>query len=117
MSGVQEQLEIKFLFTDGSDIGPKSFPAATTVATLKESILSQWPKEKDNAPRTVKDVKLINAGRILENNRTVRDCRSPLCEVPEGVMTMHVVVQRPPLDKEKNLSKKAQPNKCGCVIL
>lgn len=44
MSGVQDSLEIKFRLIDGSDIGPKSFPAAASVATLKESILSQWPK-------------------------------------------------------------------------
>ncbi|KAF2283586.1 hypothetical protein GH714_012083 [Hevea brasiliensis] len=47
MAGVQDQLEIKFRLTDGSDIGPKTFPAATSVATLKESILSQWPKGKE----------------------------------------------------------------------
>lgn len=41
---MQDQFEIKFRLTDGSDIGPKSFPAAASVATLKESILSQWPK-------------------------------------------------------------------------
>lgn len=44
MAGRQDQYEIKFRLTDGSDIGPKSFPAATNVATLKESILAQWPK-------------------------------------------------------------------------
>lgn len=44
MSGVQDQLEIKFRLTDGSDLGPKSFSAATSVATLKENILAQWPK-------------------------------------------------------------------------
>lgn len=44
MAGVQDQLEIKFRLTDGSDIGPKTFAAATSVATLKESILTQWPK-------------------------------------------------------------------------
>lgn len=44
MAEVQDQLEIKFRLTDGSDIGPKSFPAATSVATLKESVLTQWPK-------------------------------------------------------------------------
>ena len=44
MAGVQDQLEIRFRLTDGSDIGPKTFPAATSVATLKESILAQWPK-------------------------------------------------------------------------
>ena len=44
MSGVQDQLEIKFRLTDGSDIGPKTFPAATSVATLKENVLALWPK-------------------------------------------------------------------------
>lgn len=40
----KNQLEIKFRLTDGSDIGPKSFPDATTVATLKETIVAQWPR-------------------------------------------------------------------------
>lgn len=44
MSGAQEQLEIKFRLIDGSDIGPKSFPVAMSVATLKENIIAQWPK-------------------------------------------------------------------------
>ncbi|MBA0802139.1 hypothetical protein Gohar_012466, partial [Gossypium harknessii] len=109
----------KFRLTDGSDIGPKTFPAATSVATLKESVLAQWPKvlfvdpafpsstlslsrflllEKENGPRTVKDVKLISAGKILENNKTLGECQSPLCDIPGGLTTMHVVVQ-PPSEK------------------
>lgn len=44
MSEAQDQLEIKFRLIDGSDIGPKKFPAATSVATLKEDIIAQWPK-------------------------------------------------------------------------
>lgn len=44
MSGAQDQLEIKFRLTDGSDIGPKNFPVAMSVATLKENIIAQWPK-------------------------------------------------------------------------
>ncbi|KAI3503276.1 hypothetical protein L1887_31716 [Cichorium endivia] len=105
MSGVQDSLEIRFRLIDGSDIGPKSFPAAASVSTLKESILSQWPKEKENAPKTVKDLKIINAGKILENNRTVGECRSPLCDVPGGVTTMHVVVSQPPQEKEKKYNR------------
>ncbi|GFZ19264.1 membrane-anchored ubiquitin-fold protein 2 [Actinidia rufa] len=54
-----------------------------------------------NGPRTVKDVKLISAGKILENNRTVGDCKSPLCDIPGGVTTMHVIVQPQPLEKGK----------------
>lgn len=59
--------------------------------------------ERENGPRTVKDVKLISAGRILENNRTVGECSSPLCDVPGGVTTMHVVVQPPPPEKGKSI--------------
>ncbi|KAI4352505.1 hypothetical protein L6164_006750 [Bauhinia variegata] len=108
MAARQDQLEIKFRLTDGTDIGPKSFSAATSISTLKESILAQWPKDKENAPRTVKDVKLISAGKILENNKTVGECQSPLCDVPGGVTTMHVVVQPPAM--EKGIRRKQQTN-------
>ncbi|KAK4751326.1 hypothetical protein SAY87_004808 [Trapa incisa] len=101
-SAVHDQLEIRFRLTDGSDIGPKNFPVSTSVASLKESILSQWPKDKENGPKSLKDLKLISAGRILENHGTVADCRSTLYDVPGGVTTMHVIVQ--PTEKGKNLS-------------
>ncbi|ONK60311.1 uncharacterized protein A4U43_C08F16810 [Asparagus officinalis] len=119
MSGVQEQLEIKFRLHDGSDIGPKMYPSATSVATLKESILAEWPKEKENAPKTVDDLKLINGGKILENSKTLGECKSPLCDFSAGITTMHVVL-RPP-EKGNGNDKKAQntpkENKCGCTIL
>jgi len=119
MTGNQEQFEIKFRLTDGSDIGPKSFPAATSIATLKESILAQWPKDKENGPKTIKDLKLISAGKILENNSTVGECQSqnPLCDTPGTVTTMHVVVQPPTTDKEKKGASDATQQRCGCVIL
>ncbi|AES74843.1 putative membrane-anchored protein [Medicago truncatula] len=117
MAGKQDQLEIKFRLSDGSDIGPKSFAAATSIATLKESILTQWPKDKEYGPKTVKDVKLICAGKILENNKTVEECQSPLCNLPGGVTTMLVVVQPPNLDKDKKVADEAMQSKCVCVIL
>lgn len=54
--------------------------------------------ENENGPKSMNDLKLINAGKILENNRTIGESRLPLTEVPGGVMTMHVVV-RPLPDK------------------
>ncbi|KAI4320398.1 hypothetical protein MLD38_033884 [Melastoma candidum] len=116
MASVQDQLEIRFRLTDGTDIGPQSFPAATSVATLKESVLAQWPKEKENGPRTIKAVKLISAGKILDNSRTVAECQSPLCDVPGGITTMHVVVQAPQEKEKKDVDQEKQ-NKCVCVIL
>ncbi|XP_073057803.1 membrane-anchored ubiquitin-fold protein 2-like isoform X2 [Primulina eburnea] len=116
MSGAKDQLEIKFRLNDGSDIGPKNFAVATSVATLKENVIAQWPKEKQNGPHTVKDVKLICAGRILENNKTVGECMSPLCDIPGGATTMHVVVQPPPEKAVKKLPSEPK-HKCLCVIL
>lgn len=46
------------------------------------------------------DVKLISAGKFLENNKTIAQCRLPFGELPGGVITMHVVVQ-PSLTKTK----------------
>ncbi|CAD5331768.1 unnamed protein product [Arabidopsis thaliana] len=99
MAEVKDQLEIKFRLNDGSDIGPKLFPDATTVATLKETVVAQWPRDKENGPKTVKDVKLISAGRILENNKTVGDCRSPVGNFSGAVTTMHVIIQHQVTEK------------------
>ncbi|KAL5987662.1 MYND-type zinc finger protein mub1 [Asimina triloba] len=65
---------------------------------IYDSILNHGDSMKENGPRTVNDVKLINAGKILENSRTLGECRSPMCDVGVGVTTMHVVV-RPPSEK------------------
>lgn len=51
--------------------------------------------DKKLVPKTANDIKLINAGKILENNKTVGQCRTPLGELPKGTITMHVVVQPP----------------------
>lgn len=55
--------------------------------------------DKDSGPKTINDVKLINAGMILENNRTLGESRLPVAEVAGGVITMHVVV-RPPMNEK-----------------
>jgi len=118
MSG-EEHLEVKFRLYDGTDIGPRRYLSATTVATLKESVLAQWPKEKENGPRTINDVKLINAGKILENNKTLGECRGPICDLPGGVITMHVVLRPPSTEKgsEKQPSDSPKDSKCMCIIL
>ncbi|KAM0826794.1 hypothetical protein ACQ4PT_068615 [Festuca glaucescens] len=118
MSGMQEQFEIKFRLPDGTDIGPKQYPAASTVATIKETIVAQWPKDKEKGPKTVNDLKLINAGKILENNRTLSECKSPICDF-SGMTTMHVVVRAPTQDKQfdKRAAKKTKDFRCGCAIM
>lgn len=59
--------------------------------------------DKEIAPKTINDLKLIHAGKILENNRTVAESRVSVGEIPGGVITMHVVVRPPQLDKNNGI--------------
>ncbi|XWS21551.1 hypothetical protein CRYUN_Cryun30bG0063900 [Craigia yunnanensis] len=93
----EDLVELKFRLADGTGNGPSKYSSATTVASLKKKILAQWPKE--NCPKTIQDVKLINDGKILENNRTLAESRLPVGELPEGVITMHVFLRLPLSDK------------------
>ncbi|GJN29241.1 hypothetical protein PR202_gb17443 [Eleusine coracana subsp. coracana] len=99
MAGGKEPIEVKFRLFDGSDIGPNKYDPSTTVAALKEFVLTRWPQDKEVVPKTVNDVKLINAGRILENGKTLAESRVPVGEVPGSVITMHVVVRPPQSNK------------------
>lgn len=40
----EELIDVKFRLADGSDIGPSKYSSVTTVGSLKEKIISQWPK-------------------------------------------------------------------------
>jgi hypothetical protein len=60
--------------------------------------------DKEIVPKTVNDVKLINAGRILENSKTLAESRVPVGEVPGSVITMHVVVRPPQSNKSGMLT-------------
>lgn len=55
---------------------------------------------KTVTPKSVSDVKLIHAGKVLENSKTLADSRITFGDIPGGVITMHVVVQ-PPVAKKK----------------
>ncbi len=54
---------------------------------------------KENGPKTTNDMKLINAGKILENDKTLAESRVAVGELPGGVITMHVIVR--PLTSDK----------------
>ncbi|XP_021737438.1 membrane-anchored ubiquitin-fold protein 3-like isoform X1 [Chenopodium quinoa] len=89
----EDLVDIKFRLYDGSDIGPFRYSSASTIEMLKERIVSEWPKGKTVVPKVANEIKLINFGKILENNKTVGQCRAPFGELTGGVMVMHVVVQ------------------------
>lgn len=112
----QDQLELKFRLHDGTDIGPNRYPPFTTVATLKENILAQWPRGLGNGPKTISDMKLINAGKVLENNKTLAESRVPVGELLGGVITMHVVV-KPIIKTEKLPPGSPKKKHCACCIL
>lgn len=61
-----------------------------------------------NGPKTINDVKLINAGKILENDKTLAESRSPVSEVPGGIITMLVVV-RPHIPHKNNGNQITHP--------
>lgn len=89
------------------------------MGSLKEMILSQWPQDEENGPKTINDLKLINAGKILENDKTLGESRSPVSEVPEGIITMLAVVRPPMPDKNNEKLQDGSPkqNNCPCMIL
>jgi Ubiquitin-2 like Rad60 SUMO-like len=40
----EEPIEVRFRLFDGTDIGPDKYDPSTTVASLKERIISRWPQ-------------------------------------------------------------------------
>ncbi|KAI4350479.1 hypothetical protein L6164_004931 [Bauhinia variegata] len=115
----EDLVELKFRLYDGSDIGPFRYSPASTVAMLKERIVAEWPKDKKIVPKAANDIKLINAGKILENNKTVGQCRAPFGDLPRGVITMHVVVQLSlaKAKPEKKVDEAPRKHVCSCTIL
>ncbi|KAL2236535.1 UNVERIFIED_CONTAM: Membrane-anchored ubiquitin-fold protein 3 [Sesamum indicum] len=100
MAEGDEHLELKFRIFDGTDIGHGTYSSSITVATLKQRLLAEWPQDKSVVPKSVSDMKLIHAGKVLENGKTLAESRVHIGDLPGGVITMHVVVQ-PAVAKKK----------------
>ncbi|XP_073054206.1 membrane-anchored ubiquitin-fold protein 3-like [Primulina eburnea] len=119
MAEGEEQLELKFRIFDGTDIGHRTYSSSTNISTLKQRILSEWPQDKSVAPKSVNDMKLIHAGKVLDNGKTLAESRVHIGDLPGGVITMHLVVQ-PPVAKrktDKNNADKQNQMLCSCTIL
>ncbi|XP_013721816.1 membrane-anchored ubiquitin-fold protein 6 isoform X2 [Brassica napus] len=112
--GSEDWIELKFRLADGTDIGPSKYSPSMTVSSLKEKIISQWPKDSEYIPLSVNDVKLITAGKILDNNRTLAESRLPV-----GVIsTVHLLFPPPTLHKKSELQVDPPiKNRCLCTIL
>ncbi|GFQ03451.1 membrane-anchored ubiquitin-fold protein 3 [Phtheirospermum japonicum] len=90
MAEADEQLELKFRIFDGTDIVHASYSSSTTIATLKQRNLFEWPQDKSVVPKSVNDMKLNYAWKVLENGKTLAESRVNLGDLPGGVITMHV---------------------------
>ncbi|KAL8149020.1 membrane-anchored ubiquitin-fold protein 3-like [Apium graveolens] len=119
MAEGDEGIELKFRIFDGTDIGHRTYPPSTTVATLKQRLVTEWPQDKSVIPKSVSDMKLIHAGKFLENSKTLSESRIHIGDLPGGVITMHVVVQPPVAKKktDKNKDEKPKQSTCSCTIL
>ncbi|KAI8574663.1 hypothetical protein RHMOL_Rhmol01G0371700 [Rhododendron molle] len=100
MAEGEERIELKFRIFDGTDIAHSTYALSTAVATLKQRLVAEWPQDKSVVPKSVSDIKLIHAGKVLENSKTLAESRLYFGDLPGGVITMHVVVQ-PPVAKKK----------------
>ncbi|KAL6509155.1 hypothetical protein OROGR_022465 [Orobanche gracilis] len=110
----ENKVELKFRLYDGSDIGPFQFAPETTVDMLKTKIVAEWPIDKKIVPKAANNLKLISAGKILDNNSKI-----PSGNPSTGVMIMHAVVQ-PSLAKsktEKKVDETPKKNICSCSIM
>ncbi|XP_010241622.1 PREDICTED: membrane-anchored ubiquitin-fold protein 3-like [Nelumbo nucifera] len=119
MAGGDERVELKFRIFDGTDISHSTYASSTTIATLKDRLVAEWPQDKTIIPKSVNDVKLIYSGKVLENSKTLAESRILFGDLPGGVITMHVVVQ-PPLARkktDKNQEEMPKQNMCSCTIL
>ncbi|KAK4785048.1 hypothetical protein SAY86_001737 [Trapa natans] len=115
----EDLIELKFRLYDGSDIGPFKFSQASTIGMVKERIVSEWPKDNKITPKSKDEIKLINAGKILENSKAVGQCKMPFEELPKAAITMHVVVVQsvPKAKTEKKVVEGPRKQTCGCTIM
>ncbi|XP_022727851.1 membrane-anchored ubiquitin-fold protein 3-like [Durio zibethinus] len=111
--------ELKFHIYVGTDVSHSTYTSSMTVAMLKQKIVAECPQDKTVIPKAINDLKLIHAGKVLENNKKLADSKITFGGLPVGVITMHVVVQ-PAIAKNKTEKSKEEMqklNSCGCVIL
>lgn len=67
---------VKFLFADASFL-EESFTADVSVNDAKQKLISIWPAGKDPIS-SPDDVRMIYAGKVLENTKSFQDYKVPL---------------------------------------
>ncbi|KAL3531424.1 hypothetical protein ACH5RR_010746 [Cinchona calisaya] len=102
MTKEEEQVQLKFRIYDGTDIGHGTYPTSTFIDVLRDKLFHEWPQDKSVKPDSADDIRLIHAGRFLEDGRTLAQSMIHIDDILVGVITMHVVVQ--PGNNGKNAS-------------
>lgn len=121
MAAVAQEAAVRFRHTAG-DVGPFTFPTGTAVAELKEKLLAEWPSEGSlgaERPASLAEIKLICAGKFLENSTVLSSLHHVLGEPgSDFIVTMHVVLRPPPPPKAAGGTPKQQPEQskgCCCI--
>ena len=71
------EVKLKFLFANFDGVAVElSFPYATRVASVKETLLASWPERVTTVP-TAGGMRLLTAGRLLEDGKTLAECKVP----------------------------------------
>ncbi|XP_038683190.1 membrane-anchored ubiquitin-fold protein 6-like [Tripterygium wilfordii] len=113
-----DSVELRFLTIDGIEVGRGSYASSLTVEALKQQLVPLWPEGTTRTPNSGSDLNLVYNAKRMENNMTVADCIKTCVYVPERVITMHVAVQTPAAEKERD--KRQEPKRreqCGCNIV
>ncbi|KAL4353602.1 hypothetical protein GQ457_06G029760 [Hibiscus cannabinus] len=112
-------IELRFRLFDGTDIAHGAYKSSMTVSTIKQKIVAEWPQDNTVIPESENDLKLIHAGKVLDNSKTLAKCTVKFGDLPVDVITMHVLVQPAKSNRktEKSKAEMQKLNTCGCIIL
>mmetsp|Transcript_35574 Transcript_35574/g.57537 ORF Transcript_35574/g.57537 Transcript_35574/m.57537 type:complete len:136 (+) Transcript_35574:178-585(+) len=108
--------ELRFLIVENGKSITLRFSKTVTISFVKNKLIEQWPREIPGLEpvRNADAIKLIYAGKVLENGRTLEEYNIKENERS----TLHLVI-RPPASniqpESDDVANKAA--KCSCTIL
>eukprot|EP01086_Lenisia_limosa_P006766 TRINITY_DN2586_c0_g1_i1.p1 TRINITY_DN2586_c0_g1~~TRINITY_DN2586_c0_g1_i1.p1 ORF type:complete len:115 (-),score=5.43 TRINITY_DN2586_c0_g1_i1:25-369(-) len=109
--------EIKFLLPSCDSI-TYSFDLSTTVGTMKEKILSEWPPKdtKYEAVDSKDSFRLIHHGKFLENSVKLQEITIPGGEIA-SVLHLHIRKTVAPASANKPAGDPPQKKSKGCCTI
>lgn len=115
--GDGDLVDVRFRHTQG-DVGPFKVPASTSVQSLKDRLLIEWPKEgplQAETPSSTADIRLILSGKFLDNTGSVDDLRPMMGEMePDTIITLHTIIR--PFTPPKGKAEKESKQGCSCCL-